>query len=67
MNKIETGFIKNKLNKLADTIEIPDEKCKNSHKSHRLLLVDKCHAKNEGKWNYSWTKEGKLKSYYNEV
>jgi hypothetical protein len=44
--------------RIEDLVEIPDNKCKNSHKSHRLLLVRTLvPLKEEAAWNKSWNRE----------
>ncbi len=43
--------------KIERVVEVGDVKCKNSHKSHRLLLVRTPQLREESVWNRSWNRE----------
>lgn len=38
-DKITNEFVVNKPIRIEHAVELPDNKCKNSHKSHRLMLL----------------------------
>ena len=51
----DTGLIQGHAYAIIDCFELPDDNCKNSHKSHRLVRIRNPWGK--GEWQLEWSEE----------
>lgn len=69
LNGIDTGLMSGHAYGILDIFEIPDDSCKNYHKSHRLLKL--MNPWGYGEWKLKWSEEpdqfGKLEKHLAEI